>query len=115
MIIRMVIDMRLNITAKTNKEYVMINTAKLTLPDGNVLTIDRDATEYSIENGDLCTNWDYCYLWAVNDIDLFINKAYLDGDNEELVSILNKGELELELEDDADSDYKVKVEEWFFC
>lgn len=115
MIIRMVIDMRLNITAKTNKEYVMINTAKLTLPDGNVLTIDRDTTEYSIENGDLYTNWDYCYLWAVNDIDLFINKAYLDEDNEELVSILNKSKLELELEDDADPDYKVKVEEWFFC
>lgn len=43
--------MILNITGKTNKDYVMINTAKLTLPDENVLTIDRDNTEYSIEDG----------------------------------------------------------------
>lgn len=105
--------MRLNITGKTNKDYVMINTAKLTLPDGNVLTIDRDNTEYSIEDGNICMNWDYCYLWAVNDIDVFMVKAYLDN-NQELISILNQGKLELELEDDADPDYKVKVKEWSF-
>lgn len=107
--------MILNITGKTNKDYVMINTAKLTLPDENVLTIDRDKTEYSIEDGKICMNWDYCYLWAVNDIDIFIVKAYLDGDNKELISILNQGTLELELEDDADPDYVVEVEEWSFC
>lgn len=106
--------MILNITGKTNKNYVMINTAKLTLPDGNVLTIDRDETDYSIEDGNICMNWDSCYLWAVNDIDMFMVNAYLDGDNEELISILNQGKLKLELEDDADSDYKVKVEEWSF-
>lgn len=107
--------MILNITGKTNKDYVMINTAKLTLPDGNVLTIDRDVTEYSIEDGNICMNWNSCYLWAVNDINMFIVNAYLDGTNEALTSILNQGKLELELEDDADPDYKVKVDEWFFC
>ena len=106
--------MILNITGKTNKDYVMINTAKLTLPDGNVLTIDRDNTEYSIEDGNICMNWDYCYLWAVNDIDMFMVNAYLDGDNKELISILNQGKLELELEDDADPDYVVEVDEWGF-
>lgn len=105
--------MRLNITGKTNKDYVMINTAKLTLPDGNVLTIDRDNTEYSIEDGNICMNWDYCYLWSVNNIDMFMVKAYLD-DNEELISILNQGKLELELEDDADPDYMVEIETWCF-
>ena len=106
--------MRLIIEGKTNKDTVMINTAKLTLPDGNVLTIDRDNTEYTIEDGNIYMTWDYCYLWAVNDIDIFTVIAYLDGDNEELISILNQGKLKLELEDDADPDYKVKVKEWSF-
>ena len=41
--------MRLIIEGKTNRDDVMVNTAKVTLPSGNVYTIDRDCTEYTID------------------------------------------------------------------
>ena len=40
--------MRLIIEGKTNRDDVMVNTAKVTLPSGDVYTIDRDCTEYTI-------------------------------------------------------------------
>lgn len=105
--------MRLAIRAKTNKDYVMINTAKVTLPDGNILTIDRSLTEYDIDNRILVMTWQSCYLWAINNINLFENIAYLSSDDG-FNKILNNGKLEFELEEDADPDYKVKVLEWEF-
>lgn len=41
--------MRLIIEGKTNRDDVMVNTAKVTLPSGDVYTIDRDCTEYTID------------------------------------------------------------------
>lgn len=49
--------MRLQIRVTTNKEYVRINTARLKMPSGTVLTIDRDETEFSICNGELDIVW----------------------------------------------------------
>lgn len=108
--------MKLIVEAKTNKNTVMINTAKIRLPSGNIYTIDRDFTEYSIDtvNKHLSMTWDLCYLHAINDIYLFDNVAYLSSDSG-FQDVLNKGTLEFELEDDADPNYKVEVEEWSFC
>lgn len=108
--------MRLVIEGKTNKDTVMINTAKIKLPSGNIYTINRCFTEYTVDaaTGHLSMTWEVCYLHAINDIYLFYNVAYLSSDSG-FQDVLNKGTLELEFEDDADPDYKVEVEEWSFC
>lgn len=109
--------MRLIIEGKTNRDDVMVNTAKVTLPSGDVYTIDRDCTEYTIDTvtGYLSMTWDMCYLHMINDISPFgRNTAYLSSDDG-FHDILNEGTLELELEDDADPDYVVEVAEWSFC
>lgn len=104
--------MTIYFTAKTNKDYVMINTAKFTLPNGDVLTIDRNSTEYSIdENGNLEMEWDDCYLWAINGCHIFDGEAYIDNIFE-LSELLENSMLEFELEDDADEDYEVTEVEW---
>ena len=97
--------MQLTFTAKTNKDYVMINTAEFRLKDGTLLTIDRDETRYSIENGILQMEWTGCYLWEINSINIFNEPAYL---NEDSIKLFEAAELfKLNLEDDADSDYEV--------
>ena len=109
--------MRLIIEGKTNRDDVMVNTAKVTLPSGDVYTIDRDCTEYTISTvtGYLSMTWDMCYLHMINDISPFgRNTAYLSSDDG-FQDILNEGTLELELEDDADPDYVIEVAEWSFC
>lgn len=107
--------MRLIIDGKTNKDTVMVNTARVTLPSGNVYTIDREYTEFTIDiaTGYLSMTWDMCYIHMINDICLFNNTAYLSN-NDRFQDILNQGTLELELEDDADPDYMVEVNEWGF-
>ena len=45
--------MNLGFTAKTNKDYVMINSATFKSTSGKVLIIDRDTTEYDNEEGNL--------------------------------------------------------------
>ena len=109
--------MRLIIEGKTNRDDVMVNTAKVTLPSGDVYTIDRYRTEYTIDTvtGYLSMTWDMCYLHMINDISPFErNTAYLSS-HDGFQDILNEGTLELELEDDADPDYIVEVAEWSFC
>lgn len=109
--------MRLIIEGKTNRDDVMVNTAKVTLPSGDVYTIDRYRTEYTIDTvtGCLSMTWDMCYLHMINDISPFErNTAYLSSDDG-FQDILNEGTLELELEDDADPDYVVEVAKWSFC
>ena len=107
--------MRLIIEGKTNKDTVMVNTARITLPSGDVYTIDREYTEFTIDaaTGYLSMTWEACYLHMINDILLFDNTAYLSSDDG-FQDILNTGTLELELEDDADPDYVVEVDEWGF-
>lgn len=105
--------MRLQIRATTNKEYVRVNTAKLKMPSGTVLIIDRNETEFSIYNGELDMVWHDCYLWGIDDDISFDVIAYLDNNNS-MLRTLNKCSLSLELEDDADDDYEVTVKEWSF-
>ena len=55
--------MKLEFRAKTNKPYVMINAAVFHLKTGGTITIDRDATEYDIEDGKLSMTWRGIYIW----------------------------------------------------
>lgn len=118
--------MRINFEGKTNHDYVMINTLKIQLQSGSVLTLDRKFTDYlslindttfdsfnpeeSASSGDftLQMDWQDCYLWAIDGENLFA---------EEVLITENTGKLfegaklyELELEDDSDEDYFVNIQ-----
>lgn len=101
--------MRITFICNTNKDYVMINTVKMTLASGSVLTIDRKRTEYSIEGDRLDMTWDDCYLWAIDDQHIFGDNGawfYNQGDIQKLFKGVS---VEFELEDDADENYKVDI------
>ncbi len=103
----------LNFLCRTNKDYVRINTAKIKLKSGSVLTVDRDRTEYIMNNGVLYMKWYDCYLWAIDDRNIFNNNAnlsYLSGS--EFSKLLNGALISFELEDDADKDYEVEIISW---
>lgn len=97
--------MRISFRAKTNKGYVMVNTAVFELKCGVRVTVDRDRTEWKITGGILKMDWRECYLWEVNDIGVFDTPAYL---NEYGMELFEGARLVgLNLEADADSDYEV--------
>lgn len=95
--------MRIEFECKTNKPYVMINTLQCRTDKG-MLTIDRDETEYTIEDdGTMSMTWNGCYLWDGEDIH-YLSKCKA----KELVQAIQS--VEFELEDDADDDYTVEME-----
>ena len=107
--------MRISFSCKTNKDYVMVNTLKVQLNSGSVLTLDRHNTEYSISDPDnageclLDMEWRNCYLWAIDEENLWYDdKALIEEDCEKLFEGARL--IELELEDDADEDYYVSIE-----
>ena len=103
--------MILGFTAKTNKDYVMINSATFKSTSGKVLIIDRDTTEYDNEEGNLEMIWRDCYIWAIDD-NYEEEPLYLNY--EEFHSLLDGAELiSLNLEDDADDDYEVFEISWY--
>ena len=65
--------MRISFSCRTNKEYVRVNTLKVQLNSGSLLTLDRHNTEYSISAPDkageclLDMEWTNCYLWAIDE------------------------------------------------
>lgn len=88
----------------TNKDYLMVNTAKFRYPNGREVTIDRNETYYTIENGKLSMEWRACYFWDENGAVFLTDKDYDELENAELI--------ELELEEDADADYVVEINNW---
>ena len=103
--------MNIYFTAKTNKDYVMINSATFRLKTGTEIVIDRKETYYDIDdNFNLDMEWSGCYLWAI-DGNYIYDKEYLL--NDDAIELLKTAELvSLDLEDDADSDYKVTDIKW---
>lgn len=100
--------MRITFKCRTNKDYVAVNTAKFILPTGSTITVDRDNTEWDVQDGDLTMVWRHCYIWAIDGNNIFTEGAYItDGANfEDLVA---DARIILELEDDTDEDYYVNV------
>ena len=106
--------MRLYFVCKTNKNYVRINTVKFTLRNGTVLTIDRDETRFSIENGELLMEWRDCYIWKIGDcfMDLVVNPHLANNAVKEIKALLSGATAEFEIEDDAHVDYNVEIIGW---
>jgi hypothetical protein len=113
--------MQMSFTCTTNKPYTMINKAVFTLDNGTRISVDRDETDFVNEisedgtTRELTMDWDNCYLWDVNDRNIFCdedgNGLYLyDYALEEFKKLINGAKVEFELEDDApDEDYEVKI------
>jgi hypothetical protein len=97
--------MNIDFTAKTNRPYCMINTAKFKLKNGSVITLDRKETDWSIHNNILSMSWKNVYIWEIDGCSIFDYEVPV---NNELWPLLNDANLlALETEDDADSDYSV--------
>ena len=101
--------MDISFNARTNKDYMMINTAIFHLKDGGTITIDRDETFYTLENNVLDMTWHNVYIWEINGYNVFETLAY---PTEDLVDLLDGAWVELVLEDDADTDYTVTDITW---
>lgn len=97
--------MRISFRAKTNKEYVMVNTAVFELKCGIRVTVDRDRTDAKIADGILDMEWSDCYLWEINDISIFNSPTHL---NENTAKLFEGAKLiTLNLEEDAENDYEI--------
>lgn len=102
--------MNINFKCETNKDYVAINTLKVTLKDGGVLYIDRDTTEYDIEGTTLNMTWNNCYLWTLNGQNIFGEEGYHiteDTSIKEFKTLLKGANYEFFLDEDMDEDYIV--------
>ncbi len=99
--------MRITFRCKTNKDYVMINTVKFTLPTGTVLTVDRTSTEYDIADGELDMTWKCVYLHDI-DGNCISDTAYIT-DSSGFEDLVADAKVMFELEDDADEDYEVEI------
>lgn len=104
--------MRLSFTCTTNHDYVAINTLKLVLPTGSTITVDRRETYYNIDGDQLTMEWRECYLWAVDDHNIFGAGGCHDITMEEFQDLTEDAYAFFELEDDADPDYFVTIENW---
>ena len=101
--------MKLEFAAKTNKPYAMINAAVFRLKTGGTITVDRDTTEYDIEDGKLSMTWRNIYIWEINGENICDEPIY---PSENLIPLLEGAKVELILEDDADCNYEVKNVKW---
>lgn len=99
----------INFTAKINKDYCMINTAKFHLKNGGTVTIDRENTIFSIENGNLSMTWNEIFIWAINDECIFCQNTY---PSYEIVKLLDGAWVEFDYEDEAVEDYQVSNIKW---
>ena len=107
--------MRIHFTCTTNKPYIAINNLVFTLPNGTSITVDRDETEHDIEGTEVFMTWNTCYLWAINDCNIFgAEGKYIKGAYElsEFKRLIQNATYHFELEDDVeDEDYRVTIEE----
>ena len=95
---------------KTNKNYVAINTLSIKLPNGSILQLDRDTTEYDLEGQDLSMTWRNCYLWSLDDCNIFGEEGYYVKNVEEFRELINRSGSQFILEEDTDKDYTVLIE-----
>ena len=98
--------MRICFNGTTNKNYVMVNTLILKNNKDEskpVIVIDRDLTEYTIEDGTIKMEWRGCYEWDGENTNYNID--YLD---------LDDYEADIELEDDTPENYELEIDSILF-
>ena len=71
------------------------------LKDGREITLDRDQTEYTVnEDGTMTMEWLGVYIWNGENPDYTISKDMMNG--AKIISI--------DIEEDADPDYELMVD-----
>ena len=106
--------MRIYFTCETNKKYVAINTLVFTLPNGTQVKVDREETEHDFDGNELFMTWNDCYLWSINDCNVFgFDGKHIKGSYEvaEFKRLIQNATYTFELEDDVDNDYSVTISE----
>ena len=53
--------MRIAFTGTTNDDFIWVNSITFQLKDGNVVSIDRNRTEYIVADGEYEMIWNACY------------------------------------------------------
>lgn len=86
-------------------DICMINTITFLLSDGREVIIDRDTTEYTVENNNLSMLWRGCYIWDGG------NKNYLDSESE-INLFFNAKIIDIDIEEDAPENYNVTIYKW---
>lgn len=104
--------MRLSFNCTTNHDYVAINTLKLMLPTGSTITVDRSMTQFNVDGDKLVMEWHGCYLWAIDDHNIFGAGGCHDITANEFQDLTEGAYVFFELEDDVDPDYFVTIENW---
>ena len=108
--------MNLHFSCSTNAKEVYVNTANFTLKSGSVLTIDRKMTEYSVIDGRLEMDWYDCYLWAIDDENIFGDDEAILKDTDAVSKLLSDApRCELNIEDDAPKNYVCQLCDWQVC
>ena len=93
--------MRLSLKCNTSTGKVAyINTAIFHLKNGGTITIDRQETEVGYIDGKQESYWRGCYIWAINDENIFGENYFFEYSAEDLFRLLKDSTLELDLEDD---------------
>ena len=104
--------MQIYFKGTTNKDYTAVNTADFILKNGTKITVDRNQTAVDDnEDGTFTMVWYDCYLWSINDCNLFYEGAKIE-DTHEFKSLIKGADLKINLDEDTDEDYKVTILAW---
>jgi len=105
--------MILRFKAKTNKDYVAINTALFRTENGGLIEVDRHWTEYTIKDGVLDMTWNECYLHSLDGHHIFSDEIPDDSEDEVRKLLMDSEFVRFEIEEDVDDeDYFVEEGKW---
>lgn len=98
--------MRITFRSKNIKspEYLWIKSCIFRLPEGTRITVERDETTCSIQDGTAFMQWRGCHVRALNGYNIFEDPvpAYVQGYGaEEFVKLVSDAKAEFILEDDT--------------
>lgn len=79
---------------------VWVNAAIVELADGRTVTVDRDETEFTVDNGNVSMQWNNCYIWDGEQAEYNITEEMFEGARVK----------EIEVEDDADEEYDISFD-----
>lgn len=89
-----------NVTTTDDWNGIFLNTVDVRMPDGSVITLDRDETNYDIYPDGSCDfEWRSVYKWDGNNPDYNIDED--DFRSAEIISYY--------IEDDVDDDYDLTI------
>lgn len=112
--------MKIHFSGKATHNYVMINTLKVRLKSGTILTLDRNETSFSYDcaSRKYSMDWYRVYIWAIDSLNIFGDWGYhfTQSSLEDLQKLLKESECWFELEDDVpDADYAISIEHIDVC